>query len=59
MERKSGVTDALGGCFDCNGTEALWFNHKNALACAAAHAKRTGHSTWADQTISVTYNPKD
>lgn len=62
MDRRSGVTNCFAGCHDCgpgDGLEAIWFNPKNALACAAAHAKRTGHSTWADQTISVNYNPKD
>jgi hypothetical protein len=63
MRRKSGILEAKGGCFDCQGCKdydnPMWTNRKNALALAAQHAKRTGHTTWAQQTIGVTYNPKD
>lgn len=56
--RHSGVTHAMGGCFDCNGTEALW-HARNAVACAANHARATGHHTWAEQVISTNYNRKE
>jgi hypothetical protein len=57
--RASGVTHAMGGCFDCGGSEAIW-HARNAVACAANHARATGHHTWAEQVISIAYNrPKD
>ena len=55
--RHSGVTHAMGGCFDCKGSEAMWFA-RNAVACAANHARATGHHTWAEQVIATNYNRK-
>lgn len=50
----SGISSSLAGCFDCNGTDAIWFA-KNAMAVAARHHDATGHATWCDQVISVRY----
>ena len=55
MDRRSGVVHAIGGCRNC---EAEFTNWKNALALAAKHAKATGHTTWAEQCISVEYGPR-
>ncbi|WP_298167654.1 hypothetical protein [Novosphingobium sp.] len=57
VSRRSGVTHAMGGCYDCNGGEAIWFA-RNAVACAANHARASGHHTWAEQVIATTYNGK-
>ena len=55
----SGITAISAGCFDCNGSDGLWFA-KNALAVAARHHDATGHRTWCDQVIMVRYGePKD
>lgn len=64
LPRKSGIVEAEAGCFDCQDgmkdyDNPLWTNRKNALACAARHARATGHHTWTSQTIVVDYNPKD
>lgn len=56
--RHSGVTHAMGGCYDCGGTDAKWHG-RNAVACAANHARHTSHHTWAEQVIAVSYNRKD
>jgi hypothetical protein len=56
--RRSGVTHAMGGCWDCNGGDALW-HARNAVAVAARHASATGHHTWAEQVIASSFNPKD
>jgi hypothetical protein len=56
--RHSGVTHAMGGCWTCGGTEAVW-QARNAMACAANHARHTGHHTWAEQVVSVSYNRPD
>jgi len=53
--RQSGVTHAMGGCFDCNGSDAIW-TARNAVACAARHATATGHHTWAEQVIASNFN---
>nr|WP_316628244.1 hypothetical protein [uncultured Brevundimonas sp.] len=42
------------GCFVCNGLTAMW-TASNAMAVAARHHDATGHSTWADQTLTVRY----
>ena len=49
-------TNAIAGCFVCNGSDAIWTG-ANAVACAARHADAHGHKTWADQTISIKYLP--
>lgn len=42
------------GCFVCNGSDAKWFGG-SAQGTAARHHDATGHQTWADVTLSVTY----
>lgn len=54
IPRRSGVVHAVAECRTCDVT---WENYKNALACGAAHAKRTGHTVRCEQAIAVTYNP--
>lgn len=49
-------TNAIGGCFECNGSDAIWTG-RNSVACAARHCDATGHETWADQTMSIKYRP--
>lgn len=44
----------MAGCFECNGSIAIW-TAKNAMAIAARHHDATGHMTWADQALSVRY----
>lgn len=56
MRRRSGIIEAHGACKDC---DATFTHYRNAMALAAQHAQRTGHTTWCDQTISVEYNPKE
>lgn len=47
-------SSVIAGCFDCNGSVAIW-TAKNAMAVAARHHDATGHMTWADQTVTVRY----
>ncbi|CAH1689335.1 conserved hypothetical protein [Hyphomicrobiales bacterium] len=54
MLTRSTSVNVIAGCFDCNGSEAIW-TAKNAMAVAARHAEAKGHKTWADQTLSVRY----
>lgn len=63
LPRASGILDAEGGCVDCQGSREAGYEDpkwtgKNALASAANHARSSGHTTWAQQIIGVTYNPK-
>lgn len=61
MEKRSGIMDAEGGCHTCDGagTYTIRWAGKNALACAANHAKHNpGHTTWAQQTVGVSYGPR-
>lgn len=44
----------MGGCYACHGDEAVWFS-VNTMAVAARHHDATGHTTWCQQTISITY----
>lgn len=46
--------DVTAGCFDCNGSDALWTS-RNAMALAARHHDATGHRTWAEQHLSIRY----
>lgn len=48
------------GCFVCNGGEAIWHG-PNAQAVAARHHDATGHETWADVHLFVSYgnSPKE
>lgn len=42
------------GCFDCNGGDCMW-SGPNAQGVAARHHDATGHRTWADVTLCVSY----
>ena len=55
-ETRTGVTLVRAGCFNCNGTDGMWFG-RNAVGLAARHHDATGHSTWAEQMISISYGP--
>jgi hypothetical protein len=46
------------GCFVCHGSQAHWFGG-NAQGVAARHHDATGHRTWADVSMSVTYGPRE
>jgi hypothetical protein len=52
--RKLSSVRVIGGCFVCNGSDAIWTS-ANAMAVAARHADATGHETWADQILNVRY----
>jgi hypothetical protein len=52
----SGVVSCTAECSDCSWT---YESHKNGLALASQHARRTGHEVRADQALVVTYNRKD
>ncbi|VXC80208.1 hypothetical protein [Sphingomonas sp. 8AM] len=45
---------AQGGCFVCHGSLAKWAG-PNAQGVAARHHDATGHRTWCDVTMCVTY----
>lgn len=50
----AGVSSVTAGCFDCYGNEGHWFS-KNAQALAARHTDATGHKTWVDSILTITY----
>lgn len=54
MRKTSVVRDVVAGCFDCNGSEGLWFS-PNAQGVAARHHDATGHQTWCDVTMMIRY----
>jgi hypothetical protein len=55
VNRKTSTSlTVIAGCFTCNGSEYIW-SSKNGLALAAKHHDKTGHPTWADQTLMVKY----
>ncbi len=47
----------MGGCFVCHGEEAHWFG-PNTQGVAARHYDATGHQTWVDVNMSITYGEK-
>ena len=54
----TGVAGVIAGCDVCHGEGIAGWTAKNALAVAARHYDATGHPTWADQTISVSYGER-
>jgi hypothetical protein len=52
--------DCQGGCVACVGlrSKPLWIS-RNAMALAARHHDATGHQTWCEQVLSVTYGDAD
>ena len=49
--------DVMAGCFTCSGSEAKW-RGGNAQGVAARHHDATGHVTWVDVYMSITYGGK-
>lgn len=50
--------DIRAGCFSCWGSDCHWTG-KNAQAVAARHHDATGHETWADVYMSITYGERE
>ena len=48
----------IAGCFQCGGSHAKW-QGPNAQGVAARHHDATGHTTWADVTLSITYGDRN
>lgn len=46
--------DVIAGCFVCGGADAKWFG-PNAQGVAARHHDATGHATWCDVSMTITY----
>lgn len=46
------------GCFECNGSDRIWWS-ANAQAVAARHHDATGHTTWVDLTLHIIYGDKN
>jgi hypothetical protein len=46
--------DVFAGCFECHGSEAIWWT-KNAQGVAARHHDATGHTTWVEVNMSIKY----
>lgn len=46
------------GCYQCNGRDTIW-EASNAQAVAARHHDATGHTTWVDVYMSITYGDGD
>lgn len=44
----------IAGCFRCFGSTAMW-HASNAQALAAQHHDKTGHTTWAEVTMTIQY----
>ncbi len=59
MSRETWVgRDVLAGCYQCNGVDLLWHG-PNAQGVAARHHDATGHTTWVDVYMSITYGDKN
>lgn len=57
--RRTGTArTVLAGCFVCGGTEPLW-TAGNAQGVAARHHDSTGHRTWVEVQLSITYGTPD
>ena len=54
LRRTVSSRTVMAGCFQCNGSEAMWTSG-NAMGVAARHHDATGHQTWVDQIIQTTY----
>lgn len=48
------TTEGRAGCYACFGSTPQW-NGKTAMMLAARHHDSTGHQTWAEQILLVTY----
>lgn len=58
MTRYSGVSAVMGGCDQCHGLGIAGWFARNALAVAARHHTATGHTTWAEQVITVRWGER-
>ena len=54
FRRRKTSRSVSAGCFQCNGSDAIRIS-KNAQAVAALHHDKTGHQTWCDVSMSITY----
>lgn len=54
MRETATSRDVRAGCFVCGGHDAKWFG-ANAQGVAARHHDATGHVTWCDVVLSITY----
>lgn len=54
MRRTRVGRDVTAGCFDCWGSDGHW-RGKNAQGVTARHHDATGHQTWVDVYMTVTY----
>lgn len=52
MSKNGGLTHYIGGCNDCGKEWAT----RNVVGLAAQHAKKTGHSTWAELGHTYIFN---
>lgn len=50
--------DLTAGCDECHGDTGHWFG-KNAQGVAARHHDATGHHTWVDVYMHITYGKRD
>lgn len=44
----------MGGCNECHGGKAYWYG-PNTQGVAARHHDATGHTTWVEVAMSITY----
>ena len=54
VRKYSYARDVTAGCFDCKGTDYIWHS-PNAQAVAARHHDATGHTTWVEVYMNLTY----
>lgn len=54
MRRYGVVRDLQAGCHECAHGKTQW-SGKNAQAVAARHHDATGHHTWVDVYMSISY----
>jgi hypothetical protein len=58
MRVYSVARDVKSACFVCHGDIAHWHG-PNAQALAALHHDKTGHQTWVDVNMCITYGESD
>ena len=57
VRHHSTARTVIAGCFECNGSDAIWYG-KNAQGVAARHHDATGHCTWVDVNMSIFYGKR-
>ena len=50
--------NVLAGCYQCGGDHYLW-DRPNAQGVAARHHDATGHTTWVDVVLHITYGSRE